>query len=316
MTQTTRADTWTYKDEFLTQLIESVPKILESQNPKNGQMGKGIWIVRDQEPMFALAVAWSTDKPGNPYFRDAKLLDAIMLAGDALADDQDAKGQWTFRKEDGSTWGQIYMPWTYSRWVQTYTLIKDAMPPARREKWEQALTLGYSGIAEHELAKVHNIPTHHAKGLYIAGQALNHPEWCEQAKAFMKRVCDAQDPAGFWSENVGPVVGYNFVYVEAIGVYYALSHDETVLPALERAAKYHANFTYPDGTSVETIDERQVYEPSIVMPNVGFSFTEIGRGYAQRNSHDAAPRASRWHPTHWRITSSTATKAKPHRRRR
>ena len=39
--------------------------------------------------------------------------------------------------------------------------------------------------------------------------------------------------------------------------------------ALRRAAIYHSNFTYPDGSEVETVDERNPYHKSIVMPNVG-----------------------------------------------
>lgn len=281
MVTSARAELWTFRDAFLAELVEQVPSILARQNPENGQFGTGIWIVREQEPMFALAVAFATKHPDNRYHHDSKLLDAVMLAGDALIDDQDEKGMWIFRKEDGSTWGKIYMPWTYSRWAASYLLINDFMPSDRREKWARALTLGFEGISETAFDHVHNIPAHHARGLYIAGVALDRPDWREQATAFMKKVVDAQDPAGFWSENLGPVVGYNLVYTDALGVYYAMSGDESVLPALERAAKYHASFTYPDGSSVETIDERMVYSASITLPNVGFTFSPVGRGYLQ-----------------------------------
>jgi len=205
-----------------------------------------------------------------------------MAAGDALIADQDAKGMWEFRKKDGSTWGQIYMPWTYSRWVRAYAMIKDAMPSDRRAKWEKALILGYDGIAKNELDHLHNIPTHHAMGLYIAGKAFNRPAWCEQASAFMKKVVASQDPGGFWSENKGPVVNYDFVYVDAIGTYYAVSKDEVALPALQKAATFHANFTYPNGSDVETVDERNPYDRSVKMPNLGFTFSAAGRGYVKQ----------------------------------
>ena len=107
-----------------------------------------------------------------------------MKAGDALIADMDASGQWEFRKKDGSTWGPIWMPWTYSRWVRTFALIRDDMPPERRDAWTKALTLGYTGIARSALGHVHNIPAHHAMGLYAAGQALDRPEWCRQAASF------------------------------------------------------------------------------------------------------------------------------------
>ncbi|HEV2292431.1 MAG TPA: hypothetical protein VGR35_01165 [Tepidisphaeraceae bacterium] len=276
------AETWRFKEEFLPHLVKAVPTILSQQDKKTGRFGKGIWIVTDQHAMYPLATAWAMEHPENPHFHSQEVLEAVMAAGDALIEDADAKGQWEFRKKDGSTWGKIWMPWTYSRWVRAYTLIKDAMPNDRRERWEKALTLGYDGIAKHEMKTVHNIPTHHAMGLYIAGKALARTDWCEQASAFMKKAVAQQDPAGFWSENLGPVVQYDFVYVDALGTYYALSGDQTVLPALQKAATFHANFTYPDGSDVETIDERNGYHQRVTMPNVGFTFSPEGRGYIRQ----------------------------------
>lgn len=273
---------WRYKDEFWAELVRAVPEILRSQDAKTGRFGSGIWIVTDQNVLFPLAVAWGMEHPKNPYYHRDDLLRAIMAGGDALIEDQDERGMWEFRKKDGSTWGKIYMPWTYSRWIRAFGLIRDAMPPDRRERWERALTLGYDGIAKTALNRIHNIPSHHAMGLYRAGQILNRPAWCEQAKAFMARVCADQNPGGYWSEHQGPVVLYNFVYTDALGVYYSMSHDETVLPALQRAAQFHAAFTYPDGSAVETIDERNPYHNDLRLGTVGFTFSPEGRGFVRQ----------------------------------
>jgi hypothetical protein len=126
---------------------------------------------------------------------------------------------------------------------------------------------------------VHNIPCHHAMALYVAGKAFDSPEWCNAAAAFMAKVVAKQDPAGFWSENFGPVIGYNEVYIDAIGVYYSLSRDPKVLEALRRAAQFHAAVLWPDGSSAACFDERQIYHSGIEMGTVGFSFTPEGRGY-------------------------------------
>lgn len=268
-----------FKDDFLRRLAASVPDILKTRDPKTGRFGTGVWIVGDQHPIYPLAVAWATKSDDNPYYHDPKVLDAIMAGGDALAEDADATGQWVFRKKDASTWGMIHQPWTYSRWIRTFALIRDGMPPDRRKKWEDALILGYDNIAKKAMRRVHNIPTYHAAGLYIAGQVFDRPEWREQAKEFMAKVVAAQDPAGSWSENYGPVVSYNFVYVEGLGIYYTASGDASVLPALERAARFHANFTYPDGSRVETVDERNPYHYGITLGDLGFCFTPEGRGF-------------------------------------
>src|SRR4051812_15715755 len=243
---------WNFKAEFIVPLVQSVPETLKNQDKASGRFGTGIWLPGDQSVIYPLAAAWAINEPGNPWHHDEKLLEAIMAGGDLLINAQDKDGRWIFRKKDNSTWGKHFDPWVYSRWIRTFSLISEAMPQERRERWKKALELGYAGIEKHELSHVQNIPAHHAMGLFIAGKVLNHPEWCVKASEFLVRVAKAQDPAGFWSEHVGPVVHYDFVYTDALGTYYGISHDKSVLGALERAARFHANFTYPDGSNIET----------------------------------------------------------------
>lgn len=271
------APVWKFKSEFWPELIRAVPPILASQDRKTGRFGEGIWIVNDQNVIFLLAVAWGVPHSSNPYYRSSEVLEAIMSGGDALIDDQDENGQWMFRKKDGSTWGKISMPWTYTRWVRAFNLIRADMPAARRARWEKGLLLGYEYISRHALTHVHNIPAHHAMGLFQAGKVFNRPQWCQQAAAFLQKVAASQNPDGYWPEHLGPAVVYNFVYSEAIGSYYQMSADATVLPCLNRSARFHANFTYPDGSAVETIDGRNPYYPTIRVGTPGFTFSPEGR---------------------------------------
>lgn len=287
---------WNPRRQFLRSLVKHVPSILKTQDRKTGRFGDAPWTCSDQNVIFPLAAAWAIRDKSNPFYHDAKLLEAIMAGGDALIADQDKNGMWTFRKKDNSTWGQILMPWTYSRWIRAYSLIKDAMPAERRAHWEKGLRLGFEQISKRAFGHVHNIPSHHAMALYCAGQCFNREDWKQQAKQFMAKVVAAQNPGGWWVEHSGPVVAYNFVYVEALGVYYAMSRDAGVLEALRRAAVFHGTFVYPNGTIVETVDERNPYEAGTAHGNVGFTFTPVegnagfsftpeGRGFLQRQFH-------------------------------
>ncbi|HND63168.1 MAG TPA: hypothetical protein PLB90_16940, partial [Opitutaceae bacterium] len=255
--------------------------IMASARP-SGQFGTLPWIVRDQDVMLTLALLYR-DEAG-PHHRDPEVLEAVAAAGRYLRSRQDAKGMWPFDKKDGSNWGQIYMPWTYLRWMITYDLIAADLAPADRAIWAEGLQLGYGGIAATELSSrsniypgpltghpplkpgevipwIHNIPCHHAAGLFIAGRAFRRPEWQQQAREYIRLVVAAQSEHGWWTEHSGPVVLYNRVYLEALGVYFALTGDDGVLPALERGNRYHLNYTYPDGAAIETVDERNPYEP-------------------------------------------------------
>lgn len=268
-----------YKERFVAQLAKRAPAALESFDPATGRFGKGIWIVTDQNVMLPLAVLYTRKAEDNPYYQDAKLLDVLMKAGDALIDDMDANGQWEFRKKDGSTWGQISMPWTYSRWIRTYALIKNDMPPERRGRWVKAFEIGFAHIAKTQFAHVHNIPAHLAMALYAAGKELDRPEWCEQAAKFLHQVTAKQAEGGYWSEGEGPVVNYNFVYIDALGTYYLMSGDKAVLPAIEKAVAFHAHFTYPSGQAVETIDQRNPYGSALLPGNPAFTLTPEGRAW-------------------------------------
>ena len=286
-------EVWHFKREFLPALVKAVPGILESQDKKTGRFGTGVFIVTDQNAMYSLAVAWNTppaDRVENPYYHDTAVLDAIMSAGDSLIAVQDPKGMWEFRKKDNSTWGQIYMPWTYSRWIRAFDIVKDAMPSDRRAKWEKGLLLGFEGIYKTEPTKpMQNIPVHNCMGLYLASKIFNKPQWEKAAVDYLHACVKAQHPDGYWTEHKGPVVMYNGVYVDALGAYYGMSGDKIVLDALNRSTKFHAAMTYPDGRAVETVDERNPYGENIAGINLGFSFSPEGRAYIKRQTEKLRP---------------------------
>lgn len=273
---------WPPREYLVTSLVEAIEPILKSQDTATGRFGTQPWICTDQNVLLALACAWAVEDADNPWYHDERLLQAIARGGEALVDDQDAQGMWIFRKKDNSTWGQIHMPWTYSRWIRAYELVRDALPPESRAKWDAGLRLGFAGIRKYMDGGVHNIPCHHAMALYIAGKVFSEPEWQEAAAGMMARVVARQDPAGYWSENFGPVVGYNHVYIEALGVYYSYSRDPLALEALRRGATFHAGVLWPDGSSVACIDERQIYHRGRDYGNVGFTWTPEGRGFLLR----------------------------------
>ncbi len=271
--------TWPPRSFLIKSLVSSVSNILQTYDPESGRFGTDPWTCQDQNVLFPLAAAWSIKDPANPYYHDEKLLAAIARGGEALVDAQDGEGKWIFRKKDDSTWGMIFMPWTYSRWIRAYVLVKDALPPASRAKWEKGLLLGFEGIRRQELGRVHNIPCHHAMALYIAGVAFKKEEWKKAAQEFQQKVMAEQFPEGYWSEHSGPVVSYNMVYLDALGTYYAFSKDPAVPEVLRRSVKFHRDILWSDGTSASAIDERVIYHRTVNIGNVGFSFSAEGRGF-------------------------------------
>ncbi len=276
------AGSWPEKADLLNVLKQEAPKMLKTFRADTGEFGTLPWICTDQNTIYWLSVLWSTESADNPYYHDAKLLNVIAKGGEKLVDEQDANAMWIFRKKDNSTWGPIHMPWTYTRWIQAYLLMKDSLPADSRAKWEKGLQAGYSRIVQYTNGATHNIAAYHAAGTYAAGIAFNREDWKEAARKFMHRLMDRQAPDGYWTEHYGPVVAYNMVYLQALGIYYYYSRDARALDALRKGTRFHAAVLWSDGSSASAIDERNEYSPACRMGNIGFSFTPEGRWYMQK----------------------------------
>ena len=82
--ETTDSTSWKFKQEFLPSLAQSVSRILKTQDRTSGRFGAGVWIPGDQSVIYPLAAAWALKDPGNRWYHDPKLLEAIMRGGDVL----------------------------------------------------------------------------------------------------------------------------------------------------------------------------------------------------------------------------------------
>ncbi len=238
------------------------------------------WGIVNQDIIYPLALLYKT--PGNEWYQNPDILRMALLGGDAIRDSQQPDGQVEFTKTDGSRWGFTYMGWTNYAWLETYQLLLDELGPERRQEWEAGLTLAHDGQkAEVETLHLHNILAWKGMSCWRAGQIFQRPDWQAAGKAMCQAIAAAQHPDGYWPEHGGPSTLYNCIYVHALGLYYRFSGDDTVLPALERAAEFHQNFCYPDGTLIETIDGRVKYHSHLTLFGwPGFFCTAKGRRLA------------------------------------
>jgi hypothetical protein len=248
------------RKQLLRYLSRGVESAAEQFDSGTGRFlaANGGWAVTNQDVIFPLALLHET--PGTAYYGDRKVLRLCLRGGDALRDWQDAEGRFEFIKTDGSRWGMIYMPWSIYHWLETWVLLRDRMDGARRRRWEKGLQLAYNGLArECATPRAHNIPTWNGMSLVRAGHVFDRADWVEAGRRQVLFSAAEQHPDGYWPEGVGPTTGYNLVYVHALGLYYAFTRDRAVLKPLRRAVRFHATFTYPDGSPVETVDGRQRY---------------------------------------------------------
>ena len=256
-----------FRDLIIEHMVKGVPAAKKRFDRKTGwfrYVGEGASArLREQDIIISIALLYTADSPANTMRGSKEVLALASRAGDALLDDMDSEGRFSGLKTDGSDWGRGYSCWTAYYWLEAYVLLRDYLDPMRRRRWEKGLRLTHTGAAreleEKWKGRTHNIATWFAMSLVRAGQVFEVPEWIELGADKCRTTARHQHPDGYWPEGSGPTIGYNLTYVHSLGLYYRFTGDAKVLPALRRATRFHLDFTYPDGTRVETVDGRQRY---------------------------------------------------------
>ncbi len=236
--------------------------------------------------ILAPAVLWAKRHPANPHYRDPAMLALALRIGDLLASENE-KGR--FKPRLDSDWD------TYT-WLEAYRITQSELDPGRRERWKRALLENIapleSDAAEridfpwYESPYIGTSPNHYAQWaelLYLAGLVFDKPPWTRLGGSILHRFALEQTPDGFWGEHsrAGPTTGYDHLTLSAVATYWEHSKDPVAFDALRRALTFHESFTYPDGTPVETINDRNRYWGVSPWAQFAFSNFSDGRRYAE-----------------------------------
>jgi hypothetical protein len=237
--------------------------------------------------ILAPAVLYSKQHAFNPRYRDPAMLDLAIRIGDLLASENE-RGKFTPRLD--SDWD------TYT-WLEAYRLIGGDLSPQRRERWKRAIlenvTPYESQAAErvdfpwYQSPFIGTSPNHYsqwAQLLYLSGMMFDKPPWVKLGRTILHRfAATEQTPDGFWGEHSGngPTTGYDHLTLSTVAFYYEHEKDPAALQALRRSLDFHKNFTWPDGTPVETINDRNRYWGVSPWAQFGYSHFPDGRRYAE-----------------------------------
>ncbi|MBK8504612.1 MAG: hypothetical protein IPL46_21835 [Saprospiraceae bacterium] len=232
------------------------------------------------------AVLYSKAYPANKRYKDPHMLQLAERIGDMLVTEYE-QGQYTARHDND---------WDTYMWLEAYRLLENELGEERRVRWQNIL-LENLALLEPKLVKSQDYPWYnapyiitspnhyaiYASTLLVAGHVFKKSEWVKLATKVLHRFCvKEQTEDGYWGEHsqAGPTTGYNHVTVTQIALYYEYSKDPEALIALRRSTDFHQYFTYPDGTPVETINDRNRYWGVSMWGHFGFSNFPDGRRYA------------------------------------
>jgi len=236
--------------------------------------------------LLVAAVLYAKDHPDNPRHGDPKTLEAAVKIGDLLltASESGAYDRLDHHRD-------TYM------WLESFRLLRDDLDESRRARWHRALIAYVKALApEVEKRKDHprynspyliTSPNHYSlwsSTLHLGGIVFERDDWKALGAYVMHRFAsEEQSPDGFWGEHThaAPTTGYDYLTSSAVALYWEHSRDPAALEALRRSTDFHKYYTYPDGTPVETINDRNRHWAVSMWGHFGFSNFPDGRRYAE-----------------------------------
>ena len=237
-------------------------------------------------PSAVLAAAALAKLHADPQERERMLRTAIVT-GDLLIREHQT-GYYASRLDHHR---DTYM------WLEAYRTLQDRLSEEQRTRWREALLEELTPIAQ-DVARLQDYPLYQSpfigtspnhfslwsSTVYLASKVFNRPDW-EQltAKVLHRFAAEEQSPDGYWGEHssAGPTTGYDYLTSTAVALFWELSRDPAALEALRRSLAFHKYFTWPDGTPVETVNDRNRYWAPPMWGHFGFSNFPDGRRYAE-----------------------------------
>ena len=237
--------------------------------------------------ILAPAVLYAKQHPDNPRYQDPGMLDLAIRIGDLLAREDEAG---TFEPRLDSDWD------TYI-WLEVWHLLESQLGEERRLRWKRAIERNVALVlrdAEERLdfpwynsPYIGTSPNHYAQyagNLLLAGEYFEKPRWKELGARILHRFATIEQTSdGYWGEHSrrGPTTGYNLLTLTSVALYWEHSKDPSALQALRRSTDFHKYYTYPDGTPVEVINDRNRHWGVSAWGQFAFSNFPDGRGYAE-----------------------------------
>ena len=237
--------------------------------------------------ILAPAVLYAKQDSENPRYHDPKMLALAIRIGDLLARES----------EKGSYEPRLDSDWDTGLWLEAFRLLESDLGEPRRTQWKREIEKNVAPLLVdlkerldfpwYNSPYIGTSPNHYslwASLLYSAGRLFGKDEWQQLGAQVMQRYATVEQTIdGYWGEHSrsGPTTGYNHLTFTALANYWEYSQDSTVLPALRRATDFHKYYTYPDGTPVEVINDRNRHWDVDAWGHFGFSHFPDGRRLAE-----------------------------------
>ncbi len=249
-------------------LVEATRSYLAHTGPDGRiRIHPGKHLKRDWYGLGAPALLYARELTGNPFRGDPRLRALLERAGRTLvADFADPR-----KTSLEGLWFEGSRPheWILEAWLQAYELLTEAGEKDLVAEWIPTfLRCGevYSRYCSQAagLRRMTSpnlkISTNHfaffAAILVRIGKLFGVQEHVDLGLDVARRIAAHQHPDGYWAETHGPTTSYNFVTLDALALVEEFTGQDVFDAQVRRALGFHIDWTWPDATCVETIDQR------------------------------------------------------------
>lgn len=246
--------------------LDLIPKILTLQDRNRhsatyGCFDRNFWHYKiidfpsgmAQEFVWPLALAATTDIPGNAFFGQPAIRDfveaGILYAARSAHSDGSCDDYFPFEKAGGAA------AFSLLACLESYQLMGLDNPEALAFFEQRADWLAH----HHESGQLTNHQALIVLCLRQAGTLLDTDKWQQAADSRLARVLTWQNAEGWFQEYEGCDPGYHSLTVSLLARLYDQTPSPELHEALERAVRFASEFVHPDGSYGGEYASRNTY---------------------------------------------------------
>jgi hypothetical protein len=255
-----------HRDWYLFEAVRGVPRILQmlDRNPLSPTYGcfdREYWHYRtadfpcsmNEEFSLVLALAWATEHPQNPFFKNPRLRElaeaGLRFAAKTAHRDGSCDDYFPFEKARGAAAFSLYAT------TESYQLLglkDDALLSFFAQRGDWLLSHQESGrLANHQALA--------ALALQNVQALTGEPRFRVGMETLRDLALSWQDNEGWFQEYEGADPGYQTCTISFLAKLRRKTGDAKLTEPLQRAAKFAAHFMHPDGSYGGEYGSRNTY---------------------------------------------------------
>jgi len=265
------------KKVYTEEIMKAIPRLLSSQDrdPTSHTYGcfdreYWAWATKDfanidlQRGVYPLALLWSKNFKGNPYFNNKKIFEWLVAGINFWCKVQHKDGSFDHLYiNEHSFAGTAF---TLYEIGETYMIIEKKLDDKTKERFMKSIKKAADFLVKFD--ETHGFISNHracaACALKISYNILKDEKYQKEAIFYINTIKKMQSDDGWFLEYGGADPGYQTLDTFYLSCYHKMTGDSVVLDMLRKSLEFITYFIHPNGTIGGEYGSRntELYYPS------------------------------------------------------